>query len=279
MNNQNVVISKIGATITDITGLVTDIDHAGCDITFGNNDALYIGSVFPFNALYLRLLATAVNNNASVLTVSFWNATSFVDFIGLKDGTSLTGATFGQSGALTMLAKDDTCPASQDSKYLAEIGNLEGYYGLYWTRLKVSLATDKVTLKYVGQLFLDTDAAIYKQYPDLAATQYKAVYGTKTDFLDERLIATDCLISDLVAKGQVLTGDQFLDWRLLKEPTLHKCAELIYKAQGQKYTEDRKAANASYIHALDTRKFGISRSGDIKKTDETYLRAPKRFYR
>jgi hypothetical protein len=279
MNNQNVVISKIGVTIADITRFVTDIDHAGIDLTFGANDCLYIGSVFPFNALYLRLLSSAVNNNVSGLSVSFWNATSFVDFVSVQDDTSLAAATLGQSGALNMLAQDSTCPAATDSKYIAEIGNLEGYYGLYWTRLKFSAAMDKVTLKYVGQLFLDSDNALYKQYPDLAAAQYKAVYGTKTDFLDERIIASDCLISDLVTKGQILTGEQFLDWRLLKEPTMHKTAELIYKAQGQKYKEDMKAANAAYIHTLETRKFGISRSGDIKKGAEAYQRAPKRFYR
>lgn len=279
MNNQNVVISKIGATISDITRYVTDIDQAGIDLTFGNGDSLYIGSVYPFNALYLRLLSTAVNNNASVLSVSFWNATSFVDFVSVQDGTAVAGASFGQSGILNMLAQDSTCPSAMDSKYLAEIGNLEGYYNLYWTRLKFSLAMDKVTLKYIGQLFLENDAAIYKQYPDLAAAQYKAIYGTKTDFLDERLTATDCLISDLVTKGLILTGDQFLDWRLLKEPAIHKTAELIYRAQGQKYREDMKAANAAYIHSLETRKFGISRTGDIKKGLETYARTPKRFYR
>lgn len=279
MNNQSVVLSKISGTVTDITRFVTDIDQAGIDLTFGANDCLYIGSVFPFNTLYLRL-GTSLNNNAGTTAVSFWNANSFTDFVGVQDGTSVAGATLGQSGIFNLLAQDTTSPACHDSKYIDELGNFEGYYTLYWTRLKFSAALDKISLKYVGQLFVENDSSIFKQYPDLAASQYKSVYGVgKTDFLDERVIASDLLVGDLIAKGQVLTGDQFLDWRLLKEPTLHKAAELIYKAQGVKYKDDMARANSAYSKALDTRKFGISRSGDIRKDTESRMRAPKRFYR
>jgi hypothetical protein len=279
MNNQSVVLSKISGVVSDITRFVTDIDHAGIDLTFGADDCIYIGSVFPFNTLYLRLGAS-FNNNLSAMAVAFWNANSFVDFIGVQDGTAVSGATLGQSGIINLLVQDNTSPGCHDSKYIDEISNFEGYYTLYWTRLKFSAAMDKINLKYVGQLFVEADAAIFKQYPDLQATQYKTVYGVgKTDFLDERVIASDLLVSDLIAKGQVLTGDQFLDWRLLKEPTLHKTAELVYKAQGVKYKDDMVRANAAYNKALDTRKFGISRSGDIRKDTESRIRAPKRFYR
>lgn len=279
MNNQSVVLSKISGVVSDITRFVTDIDQSGIDLTFGANDCLYIGSVFPFNTLYLRL-GTSLNNNSGSMAVSFWNASSFVDFIGVQDGTSVTAATLAQSGIINLLVQDNTSPACHDSKYLDEIGNFEGYYSLYWTRIKISAALDKISLKYVGQLFVENDSSIFKQYPDLAATQYKTVFGVgKTDFLDERLIASDHLISDLITKGQIITGDQFLDWRLLKECTLHKTAELIYRSQGIKYKEDVVRANSSYSKSLESRKFGISRTGDIRKGTESRLVAPRRFYR
>jgi hypothetical protein len=277
MNNQNIVLTKISGTVTDITSFCTDIDHIGKSITLAPTDAIYIGSVFPFNSLYLRFGA-AVSNNASVLTASFWDAVAFTDFYKTVDGTDLSGAAFGKSGIINIIAKDDKLPACYDSRNIPEI-DVDGYYSLYWTRLKVSATTDAVTLAFVGQCFLDLDSAIYRQYPDLASSQYFRVYGTKSDWLDQRLIASDCLISDLITMNQITTGDQFLDWRLLKEPTLHKTAELIYKAQGMKYREDMLSANKSYLQSLQSRKWSISKSGNIIKTRDTYARSEMGFYR
>jgi hypothetical protein len=280
MNNQNVVLTKIGSTVSDISAFVTDVDHAGKAITFGTGDSLYIGSVFPFNALYLRLLSTAVNNNTSVLTASFWDATAFTNFYSVVDGTILATATLGKSGIVNIIAKDDKLPARYDSRNITELGNIDGYYSLYWTKLTFSAALDAVTLLYVGQLFVEADTTIFKEYPDLAATPYLRVYGaTKTEYLDQRIIATDRVISDLITMGQVITGEQFLDWRLMKEPTIHKTAELIYKAQGIKYREDMLAANKSYLHSLESRKYGITKTGNILKGQEVYERAPMGFYR
>lgn len=279
MNNQNIVLTKIGATITDITSLVTDIDQGGSSITLGANDSIYIGSVYPFNALYLRLLSTAINNNLGVITASFWDATAFTDFYKTVDGTIVSGAPLGKSGILNFVVKDDKLPACYDSKNIPELA-IDGYYSLYWTRLKTSAALDAVTLLYIGQLFLELDNTIFNQYPDLAATQYKRVYSaTKADFLDQRIIATDRIISDLITMNQVISGDQFLDWRLMKEPAIHKTAELIYKAQGVKYKEDALAANKSYLQSLEPRKFGVTKTGNILKNRETYSRAPMGFYR
>jgi hypothetical protein len=278
MNNQNIVLTKISGTVSDITNLVTDIDHSGKSITLTNTDAIYIGSVFPFNSLYLRFSGT-LNNNASVLSAAFWDATQFRDFYKVIDGTDTSGATFAKSGVLNLIATDQYAPACYDSKHLDELGNIDGYYSLYWTRLKVSATLDAVTLLYIGQLFVESDAAIYKLYPDLQATQYKRVFDAqKSDWLDQRLIASDILISDLITMNQIKFGEQFLDWRLLKSPALHKTAELIYKAQGMKYRDDSVNAQKAYAASLEPRKFGISH-GNIIKTQSTYESAPTRFYR
>lgn len=278
MNNQNIVLAKISGVVTDITSLCTDVDHAGKSLTLASTDAIYIGSVFPFNSIYLRFGA-AVSNNASVLTAAFWDAVAFTNFYKTVDGTDLSGATFGKSGIINVIAKDDKLPACYDSRNIPEIA-VDGYYSLYWTKLTVSVTLDAVTLAYVGQCFLENDSTIFKQYPDLASTQYFRVFGvSKTDWLDQRLIASDMLISDLITMNQITTGDQFLDWRVLKEPTLHKTAELIYKAQGMKYREDALAANKSYLQSLQSRKWSISKSGNLIKTRETYERSPMGFYR
>jgi len=141
----------------------------------------------------------------------------------------------------------------------------------------VSVLTTAVSLSYVGQLFLDSDEAIYTEYPDLRFDQYKKAYSaTKADFLDQRIIATDRTIAELIAKNVVSQPEQFMDWRVMKEAALHKTAELIYKALGVKYKEDAMAANKSFVAALDVKKFGF---GNLTKSRRLTEKAPTGFYR
>lgn len=280
MINQSVVLTKISGVITDISHLVTDVNHVGKSITLTNTDAIYIGTPLPFNNLYIRFLGAAINNNPSVLSVSFWDATTFKDFYKVVDGTDTSGATFSKSGILNLIAIDDKLPCSYSTKYMSELGNIDGYYDLYWTRLKVSATLDAVTISYVGQLFVENDTALTMEYPDLASTAYKTAYAAgKTDWLDQRIIATDRVISELITKGHVKSPEQFLDWRLMKEPTMHKTAELIYKGLGPKLRDDMNAANKSFVHSLEARKFGVSHDGNIIKTQKTYNPESIGFYR
>jgi hypothetical protein len=280
MINQSIVLTKISNVITDITNFVTDVNHVGSSLTLAATDAIYIGSILPFNTLYLKLLSTAVNNNASVLSVAFWDATSFTDFYKVLDGTAVSGATLGKSGTINLIAKDDKAPCAYDSRNIAELNNVDGYYGMYWTRLKPSLLLDAITLQYVGQLFVDADTTLFMQYPDLNSTNYFKVFGaTKTDWLDQRIIATDLTISELIARNQVISGEQFLDWRLMKEPALHKTAELIYRGMGVRYKDDMNQANKSFVQSLESRKYCAPKSTTLIKTGQTNQRQPMGFYR
>lgn len=280
MINQSIVLTKISNVITDITNFVTDINHPGTSFTLTATDAIYIGSILPFNALYLKFLSTAVNNNASVLSVAFWDATSFTDFYKVLDGTLLSAATLGKSGTINLIAKDDKSPCSYDSRYIAELNNVDGYYGLYWTRIKTSATLDAVTLQYVGQLFVDADATLFMQYPDLNSANYFKVFGaTKTDWLDQRIIGTDLTISELISRNQAISGEQFLDWRLMKEPAMHKTAELIYRGLGIRYKDDMNQANKSFVQSLESRKYCTSKNATLIKTGKTNQRQPMGFYR
>jgi len=273
--NQSVVLTKISNVVTDISSKVTDINHAGTSITLNTTDAIYIGTPLPFNALYLRL-GTNKNSNASVLNFSFWDASTFRAFLSVQDGTAAAGKTLAASGIVQLIVKDEYMPCSNDSQYIADIG-VDGYYDLYWTKITVSVLTTAVSLSYVGQLFLDSDEAIYTEYPDLRFDQYKKAYSaTKADFLDQRIIATDRTIAELIAKNVVSQPEQFMDWRVMKEAALHKTAELIYKALGVKYKEDAMAANKSFVAALDVKKFGF---GNLTKSRRLTEKAPTGFYR
>lgn len=275
MINQSVVLSKISGVVTDISSLVTDINHAGASVTLDVTDSIFIGTPLPFNALFLKLGAK-LNTNSADLSVAFWDASIFRNFLAIQDGTKLTTNTLNQSGTIQLIVKDEYMPCSNDSKYISDIG-IDGYYDLYWTRLSVSALCEEVDISYIGQLFLESDNAIYTEYPDLRFDQYKKAFSlTKADFLDQRIIATDRTIAELIAKNVVNHPQSFMDWRVMKEACLHKTAELIYKALGVKYKEDAITANKSFIAALDVKKFGF---GGLTRSSVQAERAPSGFFR
>lgn len=275
MINQSVVLTKISNVVTDISSLVTDVNHAGTSVTLGTSDAIFIGTPLPFNALYLRLGST-VNTNSANLALSFWDASTFRAFLSVQDGTKTTTKTLTKSGIVQLIVKDEYMPCSNDSQYITEIGT-DGYYDLYWTKITVSAAATAVNILYIGQLFLESDEALYLEYPDLKFDQYKKAFSaTKADFIDQRIIATDRTISELIAKNVVRQPQEFMDWRVMKEATMHKTAELIYKALGVKYKEDAIAANKSFLAAINVKMFGF---GDLTKSRRVTEKAPTGFYR
>lgn len=278
MLNENVILTKISNVISDVTFKVTDLNHSGLDITLSSTDAIYIGSELPFNSLYLRL-GSKVNNNAASLNFAYYTGAEFTSFTRILDGTS----TLSKSGIVNLIAKDTIAPSAQDTINIPDFA-IDGYYGLYWTKITTSALLDEINLKYVGQLFVETDQAIYVEYPELANPQFFKAFGlvdgkNKIDWLDQRLLATDRVISDLISRGHVRSGSQFLDWRLMKDATLHKTAEIIYNSQGQRYKEDAIAANAAYILALENRKFGIVKTPTVVKSSEARMIRSARFIR
>jgi hypothetical protein len=278
MINQSVVLSKISGVITDISSLVTDINNDGKFLTLKSTDAIYIGTPLPFNSIFIRI-PSLTNAIVSTLGVAYLDATEFVDFEHIIDGTSFDGATLGKSGIINLIASDTKFPCSQSSKYISELQNIDGYYDLYWTRLTVSVDIDEINLAYIGQLFVESDAALFTEYPDLKATSYMRAFSSdKVTWEEQRIIASDRVISELIMRGMVRTGEQFLDWRLLKEPCLHKTAELIYKGLGR-LKDEAQIANKAFCQSLATSKFGIDNSARIVKTQKTYDRSETGFYR
>lgn len=275
MINQSVVLAKIGGVVTDISSKTTDVNHLGASVTIDVADALFIGTPLPFNAVYLRL-GTNVNSVSSDLKLYFWDASTFREFLSVQDGTKTTTKTLAKSGIVQLIVKDEYMPCSHDSKYIADIG-IDGYYDYYWTKIMVTVKTSAIDLMYIGQLFLETDEALYTEYPDLKFDQYKKAFSaTKADFIDQRIIATDRTISELIAKNVVYHPQQFMDWRVMKEAAMHKTAELIYKALGVKYKDDAMAANKSFVAALDVKKFGL---GELTKSRSQTAKTPTGFYR
>lgn len=119
--------------------------------TLANGDALYVGSWVPFQGVDIDI--DAANATASVLTVSYWNGSAWVD-ISDTDGTASGGATMAQDGQVTWTVPTAWAKASlrgiaaalQDGHEVANSVSFD-YVNIphYWTRWTVSVALDSST--------------------------------------------------------------------------------------------------------------------------------------
>lgn len=146
--------------------------------TLANGGFLLIGAGRRFRGVVVDMDA-AVNGNASVLTVEYWNGSAWQN-ISATDGTALAGATFGQDGDVTW-----TVPSDWARRRLVDIAALRAgilakapppvaQAALFWTRWKVSAALDATTL--VDAL---TALAETTKYAELLSGGSAELYGGK----------------------------------------------------------------------------------------------------
>ena len=117
--------------------------------TAANDDYLYVGSHIQFAGVHCDVDGT--NGNSSVLTVNYWDGSSWSDTSD-TDNTSSGGATFAQDGTVAWSVPSDWAADS-----LVDIGDAStahsphlGTQDIYWTRWQVSSALDSsVTLDHM----------------------------------------------------------------------------------------------------------------------------------
>jgi hypothetical protein len=126
------------ASITDYSSAAQDGDTSTTVTlnsldTAANNDFLYVGAPLPFRGVAVDVGNT--NSNASVLTVKYWNGSTWTS-ASATDGTASGGATFAQDGLVTWTVPTDWVPNQLGS------GVAYGLDTYYWTRWEVSAALD-----------------------------------------------------------------------------------------------------------------------------------------
>jgi hypothetical protein len=109
--------------------------------TYAAFECIFINTKVTCNSLTFDM--AAVNGNASVASLYFWNGTAWTAVSGFSDGTASGGATFGQDGAMTW-----TKPTTEQEKY---------QYGVngFWYQIRVSAQLD-AEVEVASVLFDDT---------------------------------------------------------------------------------------------------------------------------
>jgi len=216
-------------------------------------DALYIGSDLPFNHRHIEM--TVTNAQIANWSVSSWNGSLFIPCVDVIDLTKTLGTTtLGQSGILAWTPDRQKSWFGEDTteNMKGELSTLK-IYNLYWVKLTLSANLSVTTeIKYVGHKF-SNDADLEAQYPDFADSNFKMAFKSgKTNWIDQTILASEMIIQDLRKSRVIMSSSQILDWREFAMASVHKTAEIVFRAMGDDYKDQLKTAQAAYKAALES---------------------------
>ena len=254
------IIYKDNSVISDLSVNLTNYnaDTNALSITAAE-DAIYVGSVFPWNNKYFDI--TVANASAASVIIKTWDGNSFKDTYDLIDETKPSSATLAQSGLIRFTPDKDISWVRQYESFT--ISDLSSTYilNMYWAKITFS-ADCSFTINYIGQKF-STDTELFGYYPDLNKTALMTQFAAgKTNWNQQHFIAAEHIIRDLIQRRIVYTADQVLDPDSFTIAAIHKCAEIIYSAFGKGYEDDKNAARKAYQDAMDMNVFKVDRNLD-----------------
>ena len=247
---KNRILINSGSALTDLT---TNLDNYYGDtstINLTTSAAIYIGQPYPFNHLYFKV--STVNQIAATLTLKVWDGSTWASVAELLDETSA----FTESGYMTWIPdknevwqREDTVD-SNDTEIVTGLGD-KTIYDKYWIKITTDTnITATTALQWVGNLFGKEDD-IEGSYPSLAQSTYKTAWEAgKTDWEEQRYIASRSLLHDLINKRIIKNSAQVLDRQIFIPACTHKTAEIIFTGLGSDYEDDRILAGTNYRNSL-----------------------------
>ncbi len=230
-------------------------------------DAIYIGANVPFNHLYFKM-GTTVNALASEIQIKYYNGTEFVSAVNIIDETDVAGASLAQSGFVTWTTdkqekwhREDTRDQSQ--QIIDELGSVT-IYDKYWLEIKFSAdLTASVELEWLGMLFSDDDD-LGAEYPDLTRSTVLQAFGgvSKTSWQEQHARAAELIVEDLIKLRVIEQKGQIIDRDTFRTASVSKVAEIIYRARGDDYIDDRVEARNEYQARLNKVIYNVDKDKD-----------------
>jgi len=126
-------------------------------LTIADTNYLYVGFNERLAGLKFHLIGTHVNNNASDMTVYYWNGSAWTSVGILSDGTQVGAASFGQAGVVTWNDPGST------KEFKCSLGNSAEWF---YYRIKFSVTLDEVYVDTVTGIPVQTTVPPYR-YPML----------------------------------------------------------------------------------------------------------------
>jgi hypothetical protein len=264
-------------TLTDVS--MENAEKAGFSIS---EKYLYIGQKFPFNNIFM-LMGAKLNTITSKMKIEYWNgaeewveAKDILDFSrGLKQH-GLVQFSLDNDFSWDRMIETDT----DETQVPAELQG-KSINDCYWIRISFDVAPDCVTtvpapgpdthenviIKYLAYAFTTTEKI--NSVDTQASKYYETFLSGKTNWLDEILIGSEMMISDMKSAGLlkghgeiILLDDFYLPcaWRVL---------EHIYSQMGTAYDGKRGECKGAYKNFLKGPKtLDSDKDGKINLTEQ-----------
>lgn len=266
--NNRIIFNNAG-TLTDASIALSNIHSLSQVFDYETaTDYIYLGSDLPFNHRHFGL--TVVNAVVGVPTVDLWTGSAWVAAIDIIDETSSGGATLAQNGIIAWRPDEDVSSWAWDDTDDMTGSGLETLKikGLYWVRMKFSAnLTDTLSFSYIGHKFCK-DEELEAEYPELAQTSMKTAFKAgKTDWNEQELVAAEYIVADLRQMNLITSPNQILDWRVFSKASVHKTAEIVFRAFGDDYKDNMVEAMKSYKNYIQLKQFNIDRNRDATLTE------------
>jgi hypothetical protein len=249
--NNRVIFSDNG-TLRDLSAALNDLfaSNETLDVVAAQ-DKLYFGSDLPFNHRHIQV-STANDQAATISEIAIWNGSEWVPAVDVIDRTKVNGVTLAQSGIVSWVTDRNEGWTKEDTtEDIAALASAK-VYDLYWVRVTFSANLKTTTaLSYVGHKF-SNDAQLAGYYPDLNRQAVKTAFSSasKTTWDDQHVLAAEEIIRDLRVLDIIKSPAQIANWEIFQEASVHKVAEIIVTAFGEKYEENRKLARERYDEAM-----------------------------
>lgn len=232
-------------------------------------DYLYLGSDLPFNHRYFDM--SVVNANSASVSVDLWNGSEWVAAIDVIDETSVGGVTLARSGIISWRPDEDESSWNWDDTDDMTASGLSTLKikGLYWARVKFSAdLTNTMAFGYIGHKF-SQDEDLEGEYPEMAQSALKTAFKAgKTDWKDQTIAAAEYIIQDLRQNNVITSRNQILDSRVFCKASIHKTAEIIFRAFGDDYKDNMIEAMKAYKRYIELKQFNIDQNRDATLTEK-----------
>lgn len=245
MQDQRVLYNSI-----DISPKVNDFRAGVQNFAYLSGGYLYIGSVAPFNSLFLEF--GTLNTTASTPSIDVWWGNSWASTVDVIDETNSMRATGMITWNTDRLKGWDVEQTSEDVTGISAFK----IYWRYWARISWSADFSiGTTMKYIGQKF-SSDEILSSFYPDLSLADIKTGFQAgKTTWDEQHFMAAEHIVRDLKKSGIIKSRSQLLDWKLFQDAACHKVAEIVYQAFGQPFADQLVRARGQYLEALNVKNF------------------------
>jgi hypothetical protein len=278
-----VILFLDNSAISEVTDALADYDNSTATVPRLSTDAIFIGSKYPFNSIFLK--PSTVNSATSAISLSLWDGSTWRPVSRLRDGTSVGGKTLAQSGHIQfdpdkykIWSREDTVDATGNDLITGIVDVT--LYDYFWLKIVVNNTLSSGTaLGWVGQIF-STDDNLGAEYPDLVLTATKTAFeAAKTNWEEQHVKAAEILVSDLKNNNVLNSSSQILNHKDFMLASVAKVAEIIFNAFGDAYKDQKIAANAEYRNRVQAFSKSIDQNLNALEELEETVRKPQRFFR